>query len=120
MHIRLHRVRLLKVIQECRHCGVPPVVHYRMDRQREEEDDEEDLSAFDDDDVEDSGSEDESADIGMPYIMELAVSGRESVASCLSLLGGEGKGRVGWKAAMSLTGTNRSNNEGSSRQKARK
>jgi len=99
--IRLHRVRLLKVIQECRHHGVPPAVLYRIDcRQSRKE-----YSSFQDDDDDDgSGSENSSIGATSSDALDAALAGRES------LMDGEGKegGIVGQEAA---TGIGRNNND---------
>jgi hypothetical protein len=105
VHIRLHRVRLLKVVQESRHHGVPPAVLYRS---REE------YSTFhddDDDDDDDSGNENNSIGASPSDALDAAIAGRESVASFLSLMGGEGKegGLVGQEVA---TRTDRDNATG--------
>lgn len=106
MHIRLHRVRLLKVVQKATQNGVPPAVLYRS---REECD-----SSFhddDDDDDDDSGNENNSVDASSTEALDAAIASRESVASFLSLMGGEEKegGIVGQEAA---TRTDRDNATG--------
>lgn len=89
MHIRLHRVRLLKVVREVSHHGVPPAVLYRNDPHQREEN----FATFhnDDDDDDDSGHKNNSIGASSTDGLDAALAGRESVASFLSLMGGEGK-----------------------------
>jgi hypothetical protein len=90
-------VRLLKVVQKATQNGVPPAVLYRSR--------EENFSSFhdddDDDDDDDSGNENNSVDASSIEALDAAIAGRESVASFLSLMGGEEKegGIVGQEAA---------------------
>lgn len=93
-------MRLLKVVQEGRQHGVPPAVLYHIDHHQREES----FSNFhddDDDDDNDSGNEDDLIGASSTDALDAAIAGRESVASFLSLMGGEGKegGIVGQEAA---------------------
>ena len=85
---------------------MPPAVLYRIDRHQSREE----YSSFhDDDDDDDSGNENNSIGASSTDALDAALAGRESVASFLSLMGGEGK--EGGIVGEATTGIGRNNND---------